>query len=55
MESLRHTVTLKKFEFLHQEESKHDQEKLSAELKSLLTKPSNILPFYPSSQNSNLL
>ena len=35
--------------------AKHDQEKLSAELKSLLTKPSNVLPFYPSSQNSNLL
>ena len=38
-----------------QQEAKHDQEKLSAELKSLLTKPSNVLPFYTSNQNSNFL
>jgi hypothetical protein len=38
-----------------QQEAIHDQEKLSAEVNSLLTKPSNVLPFYPSSQNSNLL
>jgi hypothetical protein len=57
MESLCHTAILKLFEFLRQfsKKQKHYKEKLSAELKSLLTKPSNVLPFYTSHQNSNLL
>ena len=38
-----------------QQEAKPDQEKQSDEKKSLLTKHSNVLPFYSSSQNSNLL
>ena len=40
-----------------QQEAKHDQEKNISwtEIKSLLTKPSNVLPFYTSSHYSNLL
>ena len=56
IEPLCHTAVLKNLNFWANSASrKHDQEKISAEMKGLLTKPSNVLPFYTSIQNSNLL
>ena len=58
-----HRITLsysyfEEFEFLRQFSKKQNMIKKNiswTEMKSLLTKPSNVLPFYTSSQNSNLL
>jgi hypothetical protein len=57
MESLWDTAILKKFEFLRQFSKKQNMIKKNYQLnkKKLLTKTSNVLPFYTSSQNSNLL
>ena len=58
IKSLRHTAILKNLNFCaHSARSKTWSRKniSRTEMKSLLTKPSNFLPFYTSSQNSNLL
>ena len=60
MESLRHTSIFEVIWICEpiQQEAKHGQEKIHiswTEIKSLLIKPSNVLPSYPSSQNSDLL
>ena len=58
IESLHRTAILKNLIFLQQFSKKQNMTKKNmswTEIKSLLTKPSNVLSFYTSSQNSNLL
>ena len=56
IESLRHTAILKNLNFCANSARRKTWSRKNiswTEMKSLLTKPSNVLPFYASSQNSN--
>ena len=58
IESLHHTAILKNLNFCANPARSKTWSRRNiswTEIKSLLTEPSNVLPFYTSSQNSNLL